>query len=110
MKISEARSAGYIHRKDTQRSSKEQVAVLHLRPCLVRYCVERNRTIRDCWKLWCILTCITQGTIDVICLNEEHYTFWNAEPSNISLPRFQNQTRIMQDENKVSKAPTQEHF
>jgi len=39
-KIIEAIPAGYIHGKAAQRSTKDQVAWLHLRPCLARLSVE----------------------------------------------------------------------
>ena len=48
----EASPASYTQGKMAERSTKDQVAWLHLRPCLVSSRCGANRTIRNCWKPW----------------------------------------------------------
>ena len=52
-KIADKGTDGYTQEKAAQRSSKDQVVGLHLRPCMVSpsWC-RVSRAIRGCWKPW----------------------------------------------------------
>ena len=61
-KLGEASPAGYTHRKATQKSSKDQVEWLHLRPCSVPSWCGASRTIHPIAEN-CEVFCLLPGLL-----------------------------------------------